>query len=631
MIVFGLAAFAGRAAGQAEAPPSPSALKKLSVDELMDIEVTSVSKRPEKLSETASAIQVITGDDIRRSGATSIPEALRLASNLEVAQIDSRQWAITARGFNNVFANKMLVLIDGRTVYTPLFAGVYWDVQDTLLEDLDRIEVISGPGATLWGSNAVNGVINIATKSAKDTQGGLLSVGGGTQLNDFAKARYGGELAPNVYYRVYESYFDRGNSVKPNGDGVNDAWRMGQGGFRIDSYATTDTQLTLQGDIYDGAITRAGPDDIRVTGGNLLGRWSRTLAENSDIKLQVYYDRTYRFIPASFTQTLNTYDIDFQHHFPLGNAHDIVWGVGFRVVGDDVINTPANAFLPPDVTQKWFSAFAQDEITLFEDRLHLTLGTKLEHNHYTGFELQPSARAAWMLDKDQTVWAAASRAVRTPSRVDVDLYSPAAPPYLIAGGPNVVSEKLIAYELGYRAQVNPRLALSLSTFYNNYDDLRSLQPLHPPKAFPVDLSSGLQGRSTGAELTMEWQAAPAWLLRAGYTELRVSSEPKPETSDRNAGASIARDPNRQFSVRSQFDLSAKWELDADLRYVGPIRNQEVSGYAEMDLHLGWRPAPAWEFSLVGQNLLHSHHAEFNPPGSRQEIPRSVYEKTSWHF
>ena len=611
-------------------PPS-DILKKMSVDELLDIQVTSVSKRPEKLSEAASAIQVITGDDVRRSGASSLPEALRLASNLEVAQIDSHQWAISARGFNNVFADKMLVLIDGRTVYTPLYAGVYWDVQDTMLEDLDRIEVISGPGATQWGSNAVNGVINVTTKSAKDTQGGLLVTGVGTELRDTEEARYGGKLAPNLYYRVYAKYFDRTNSVRPNGQNSNDDWSTGQIGFRMDYDALAGDVLTLQGDYYSGTIDQIGPSNILVDGGNLLGRWSRQLAENSDVKAQVYYDHTHRLIPGSFAQNVDTFDFDFQHRLAFGSNQDFMWGLGYRFVQDDIVNTPANAFLPPSVGHSWFNVFAQDEFAFSQDRLHLTLGTKIEHNDYTGFEVEPSARLAWRPDEKQTVWGAVSRAVRTPSRIDVDLFSPATPPYLIAGGQNVVSETLIAYEAGYRVQFVPHLALSLATYINNYDNLRSLEPLNPPQAFPVQASSGFSGRSSGAELTAEWQATPQWKLCAGWTEMRDHSEPQPGTADRGTRGSIVRDPNHQMILRSLLNLSAKWECDTTLRYVAPIDISSVPGYTEADLRLGWRPTPAWEFSLLGQNLLHARHPEFNPPGSRRELQRALFGKASWQF
>ena len=449
-------------------------LKELSLEELMDIEVTSVSKRPERLSETASAIQVITQEDIRRSGATRLPEALRLASNLEVAQIDSRRWAISARGFNSPFSNKLLVLIDGRTVYTPLFAGVFWDVQDTLLEDIDRIEVISGPGATLWGANAVNGVINIITKDAKDTQGTLLAGGGGTELRGFGGVRYGGAVAPNFRYRIYGKYFDRDGTVLPDGRDASDDWHQGQGGFRMDWDASESDVFTVQGDGYDGRISQAGADAIDVSGANVIGRWSHTFYEGSELTLQLYYDRTHRDIPGEVSEDLDTYDVDFQHRFPLGERHDIVWGLGYRLIEDDVGNSPAVAFLPPQVSRQWFSGFVQDEIALVKDRVHLTLGTKIEHNDYTGFEFQPSGRLAWRLSEQQILWSAISRAVRTPSRIDRELFLRVDDPDLrIDGGPDFESEELLAYELGYRVQPFSRLGLSLAAYYNDYDDLRS--------------------------------------------------------------------------------------------------------------------------------------------------------------
>lgn len=630
--LFGLALLAVAASGQTQPLlPSASDLKKLRVDQLMDIVVTSVSKHPEKLFQSASAIQVVTGEEIRRSGATNLPEALRLATNLEVAQIDSRQWAITARGFNNVFADKMLVLIDGRTVYTPLYAGVYWDVQDVMLQDLDRIEVISGPGATQWGANAVNGVINITTKSARETQGGLLTAGGGNYLRGTGAVRYGGELAPGLYYRVYGKFSDRGSSFLASGQPAQDVWKTEQGGFRLDWDAAAGNQLTLQGDLYAGSFGRSRLNDIRASGGNLLGRWSRVFAENSDLKLQVYYDHAHRNIPASFTQTLNTWDLDFQRRFPAGAGHDIIWGAGYRVVDDEIGNTPAIAFLPPHVIRQVFSAFAQDTVAFAQDRLHVTFGAKIEHNDYTGFEMQPSLRGAWTPDKTHTWWAAISRAVRVPSRIDRDLFSPATPPYRIAGGPNVGAEKLRAYELGYRIRPTPAVELSFAAFYNDYEDLRSLEPLHPPAAFPVELSSGLRGRSSGVELAAEWRVTPAWQLHVGYNELRVHSEPEPGIPARATDRTVAHDPNHQLLVRSLLNLTAHWELNTTLRYVGRIANQLVPGYTEMDVQLGWRPVPDWELSVDGQNLLHARHSEFNIPGSRREIGRSIYGQATWRF
>ena len=611
--------------------PTPSAVRKMSVEELMSIEVTSVSMNPEKLLDAASAIQVVTGEDIRRSGATSLPEALRNVSNLEVAQIDSRQWAISSRGFNNLFADKLLVLIDGRSVYTPLYAGVYWDVQDTVLEDVDRIEVISGPGATQWGANAMNGVINVTTKSAKDTQGALLVGGTGTDLTQSEMVRYGGEVLHNVYYRVYAKYFDRGDSVSPTGQKSNDAWRMAQVGFRIDSDAVATDHLTLQGDAYDGKEGQVGPDSIRTSGDNVLGRWSRRFVDGSDVDVQLYRDHTHRRIPGSFTQDVTTYDLDVRQHRSLGERQAIVWGFGYRRIEDNILNTPANAFLPPEVSRQIFSGLFQDEFEVSKDLFHLTLGTKIEHNDYTGVEIQPSARFAWTPAPNQTVWTAVSRAVRTPSRIDRDLYSPATPPYRIAGGNDVVSEKLISGEVGYRVQLESAVGVSISTFYNSYDDLRSLEPLTPPLAFPVIASNGLEGHSSGAELAADWTVSREWRLKAGYTELRVHSEPQGGSIDRSTRDSIARDPNHQVSLHSLLELTDRWDLDADARYVSAVQYQRLPGYAEADLRVGWRPTSGLEISLSAQNLLHSHHPEFNSPATRREIPRGMYLKATCAF
>ena len=610
---------------------SVAELKKMSVEELMDVEVSSVSRRPEKLSETASAIQVITAEDIRRSGVTSLPEALRLASNLEVAQVDSRQWAISARGFNNTTANKMLVLIDGRTVYTPLYAGVFWDVQDTLLEDIDRIEVISGPGATLWGANAVNGVINVTTRSAKDTKGLLLMGGGGTELRAFSGVRYGGTLSSNTHYRVYGKFFHRDSAVFPNGrDAVND-WHMGQGGFRLDWDASKVNLFTLQGDYYSGGIAQSGAADTVVDGGNVIGRWSHKFSERSDLKLQLYYDRTHRRIPNTFAEVLNTYDVDFQHRFPLGERQDIVWGLGYRFINDNVNNSPGLAFLPPRVSRQWLSGFVQDEITLVKHRLHLTFGTKIEHNDYTGYEYQPSGRLAWKLTQRQTIWAAISRPVRTPTGIDREIFVPASPPFLLNGGPAFDSEELLAYELGYRIQPSERLSLSLATFYNSYNDLRSLEQVNPPAHLPIVIGNGLKGESYGAELTGDYRVADRWRLRAGYTELQIHIRPKPGSSDTTLGSGESHDANRQFFLRSSLDLPRHFEFDSTFRYVSRIANQRVPAYGELDQRLAWQPNPSLEFSLVGQNLLHNRHVEFGSPNARREIERSIYGKVIWRF
>jgi iron complex outermembrane receptor protein len=628
----GLFPFASETFGQApQAVQTPTELKKLSLDELQAIEVTSVSKRPEKLSETASAIQVITGDDIRRAGATSLPEALRLASNLQVAQVDSRQWAISARGFNSTSANKLLVLIDGRAVYTPLYAGVFWDVQDTFLEDIDQIEVISGPGATLWGANAVNGVINITTKSAKDSQGLLITGGGGSELRGVGGLRFGSRLGPNVQARMYGKYFDRDNSALATGPPATDGWNMGQGGFRVDWNASQVNHFTLQGDVYDGRIAQLATNHIDVSGGNLLGRWSHTFSKESDLSLQLYYDRTHRNIPGTFVENLGTYDADFQHRFRVAGRHLVVWGFGYRVSHDDVGNTAILAFLPPQISRQWFSGFLQDELPLAQNRLRLTLGSKIEHNDYTGVELQPGGRLAWTVTQRQMLWGAISRSVRTPSRIDRDFFAPGSPPFFLAGGPNFVSENLLAYELGYRSEPHDRLSLAAATFYNNYDHIRSVEQLHPPAPLPVVLANGQAGTSYGAELTAEYRATDWWRLRVGYTELQIHLRPKSGSTDRTFGSSESNDPNHQGFLRQSVDLPAHVQVDFGFRYVGQIANQTVPAYGELDGHLAWQATSALECSLTGQNLLHPHHAEFGAPAMRNEVKRGVYGKLVWRF
>jgi len=519
---FVLIFFAGHASSQTpQNVPPPSDLKRLSLDELQAIEVTSVSKRPEKLSAAASSIQVITGDDIRRAGATSLPEALRLASNLQVAQVGSQGWAITARGFNNTSANKLLVLVDGRAVYTPLHAGVFWDVQDTLLEDIDRIEVISGPGATLWGGNAVNGVINVSTKSAKDSQGVLITGSGGSELRGAGGMRYGGKVGANVQFRAYSKYFGRDSSALPIGQQATDDWNMGQGGFRLDWDASQVDHVTVQSDVYDGRIAQPGTNHIAVSGDNVLGRWLHTLSKDSNLSLQLYYDKTHRNIPATFVEDLQTYDADFEHRFRMAAGHNVVWGLGYRVSNDDEGNSAVLSFLPAHLSRRWLSGFVEDEVPLGTDRLRLTLGTKIEHNDYTGFEFQPSGRLTWKMSKLQTVWTAISRAVRTPSRIDAEFYFPGSPPFMLAGGPEFVSEELLAYELGYRVQPDPRLSLSLAGFYNDYDRIRSRERANPSSPIPVVFANGQKAESYGVEVTIDYRLTDWWRLRAGYTELQL--------------------------------------------------------------------------------------------------------------
>jgi iron complex outermembrane receptor protein len=608
------------------------ALKKLAFEELLNLEITTVSRRPERLRDAPSAIQVITAEEIRRSGASSLPEALRLAPNLQVAQIDSNRWAISARGFNAPTANKLLVLIDGRSVYTPLFAGVFWDVQHVMLEDIDRIEVISGPGATLWGSNAVNGVINVITKNSRDTQGALLSGGGGSFLRGFGNARYGDSIGQDLFFRVYGMGFDRDDTKLGTGRDADSRGALGQGGFRADWLPVGGTIATLQGNFYGGQFGQTAPGDVGVDGQNLLARWTQPFANDSDLSVQLYWDRTHRQIPGSISEILNIYDVELQHRLALGERNRLVWGAGYRLMQDDVENAAALAFLPSRRDLHLFSGFVQDEITLLRDQLVLTIGSKFEHNTYSGFEFQPSARIAWMPIANHTIWGAVSRAVRSPSRIDTEFFSPATPPFALSSSKDRFdSETVIAYELGYRTEIAKRLSLSISTFYNDYDDIRSVEPIAGAPGQFIILNQ-LAAATYGVEFSLAWQPVDWWRLRGGYTWFKKDIE-FGRSQDINQGRGEGNDPHHQFLIQSMINLPANWEFDSLLRYVDNLnqRGPLVPSYLSLDLRLGWRPTANWEFAIVGQNLLDNRHPEFGAPATRQEIPRSVYGKITWRF
>ena len=630
---------------------STSDLKTLSFEDLMNIEVTSVARHPEKLLNAPSAIQVITQEDIRRSGATSIPEALRLADNLQVAQKNSHDWAISARGFNTDLANKLLVMIDGRTVYTPLYSGVFWDVQDYLLEDIDRIEVISGPGGALWGANAVNGVINIITKSAKDTQGVYAEAAGGSQPQDFTGVRYGGSLNADTAFRVYGKYFDRSAEVLANGDSGSDSWRQGRAGFRVDSEPSTRDRLTVQGDYYDGREDEQAGGTAANSGANLLGRWTRTVSAESDFSLQGYVDQTHlgepvapltvsglQFSPAGTVyDDLTTYDVDFQYRFSLGGYNHVVWGLGYRRTHDALIEAPALGFFPAVLNQNLYSGFVQDEIALRKN-VSFTLGTKLEHNDYTGFEFEPDARLSWVLNPNQALWAAVSRAVRTPSRIDRDL-SEGTPPYLILlkGGPNFTSEALLAYELGYRVQLNSAFTASVSSFYNQYNDVRSTS-FTPGTILPLYFANSLEGDTYGLEFSGSYQVTDGWSLHAGYTLLRENLRVKPGQFDLDNALNETADPRGQFSLRSALNLPLRTEFTAALRWVDTLHTNNgptpgtVPSYFEFDTRIAWHVNSRLELSLSGENLLHNRHPEYGfPDPARVEIERSAYGKLAWRW
>ncbi len=620
-------------------------LKKLSLEELMDIEITSVSKRPENLNEAASAVQVITQEDIRRSGATSLPEALRLASNLQVAQLNTREWAISARGFNATFANKLLVMIDGRTVYTPLYSGVFWDAQHVLLEDVERIEVISGPGGTLWGSNAVNGVINIVTKSAEETQGLYLAGGGGSLLRDFGEARSGGKAGGGLFYRIYGTHTDRNGLVNAEGSDTHEPSALSQGGFRMDWRRSEADVFMIQGDLYGSDFQAPGPGETDLNGQDVLANWTHAFSPGSDMQAQVYFDRAWRkavFTPTvAYTDELRTYDFDFHHRFPLGSWQNILWGAGYRWMQDESDNFPIFSFLPAHKDLSRFNAFAQDEIAFLSRRLKITLGTKLEHEDYSGFNLQPSGRIAWSPDARQTFWGAVSRAVRTPSRIDVEFFAPS-PPYTVptvhyGGGPDFGSEGLLAYESGYRVQPMQRLSLSLATFYNQYDGLRSLElpdSLSPEyrKSDPFSLvfRNGLKADSRGAELSADFQAASWWKLRGGYTYLESRIRQKPGHTDLEIPFGKWDDPAHQFSLQSMLDLPGGFEVNLSGYYVSSLPDPHVQPRMNYSAGLVWRHR-GLEVSVYGRDLADDQDPEFGSGPQREEIPRSVSGKVAWRL
>ncbi len=610
-------------------------LKKLSLEDLMNIEITSVSKHPEKLINAASAIQVITQEDIRSSGAKTLPEALRLAPNLQVAQVNASQWAISARGFDNVLSNKLLVLIDGRTVYTPLYAGVFWDVQNIMLEDVDRIEVISGPGGTLWGANAVNGVINIIMKSSRNTQGLYAEGSIGTIMPGSASLRYGGKITDKLTYRAYVTGFKMGStSLLSDSTNAKDQWTMVQGGFRFDWNPSEKNKVSLQSDIYDG---RPNPDGgtskpVIARGDNMVARWNHTISEKADFQLQAYYDYTWRDFRNGFTENLNTYDIDWQNRYKLGKRNIITYGLGARLMDHKVNNLQLFEFVPEHKLLHLFSAFVQDELMLIKDRLRFTIGSKIEHNSYTGFEFSPNGKLTWTPSEHHTIWTAVSRAVRTPARIDRDFVISLAPNLPLIQGSDLISETVIAYELGWRVQPGKNLSFSLSTFYNVYDNIRSAEPGPPPLGIPITFANGVRGETYGAELAATYQLTSWWHLRGGYTYLEKHLWVKPTSKDSNKGTAESDDPQNQFLLQSTMKLPGKIELGTVLRYVDKLPAPYVPDYFGLDVRIGWHPLKFVELDVVGQNLLYDYHSEFTPSSpSPRLISRSVYGKIIFRF
>jgi iron complex outermembrane receptor protein len=634
-------------------------LKHLSLEQLGDVEVTTASKEPEQVWRTPAAIYVLTRDDIRRSGATSIPEVLRLVPGVEVARVDSDHWSVGIRGFGAVLASKLLVLIDGRSIYTPLFAGVYWQVQATPLEDIERIEVIRGPGGTIWGANAVDGVINIITRNAKETHGSMMSLGGGNADEGTGTVRYGRGNDRGFNYRVYGMGFNRSPEFHSGSTNFDD-WRMGQAGFRADRDLGARDTFTFQGDIYReiaGETTQyalySPPSQVTVnanaelTGGNLLGRWKRVLNDRSDFQIQAYFDRTNHFEPE-FGETRDTFDVDFLDHLTLPGQQNFLWGLGARVSPANVVQAvPTVDFLPHHLTDQVYSGFLQDEIPFLNRRLSLTLGSKFEHNNYTGFEVQPSARLLWNPTPRQSFWSSFTRAVRTPSRLDEDIQinffatvTPL-PIYLRASGnPKFRSEELLGYEAGYRALITSHFYVDLAVFHNNYNDLYSFQvgaPFLEPSPLPVHAiiplltSNGIRGTTKGFEVSPDWKPTTWWELRPSYSHLETLMADRPGSNDPTSVAGYeGSSPRHQVTIQSFLNLPKKLEFEQTYRYVSALPAQTVKSYSTADARLGWLFIRQMEFSVVGQNLLQPHHPEFRgDAGGPVGVKRSVYAQITW--
>jgi iron complex outermembrane recepter protein len=640
-------------AADQDAVPDPDSLKKLSLSELGNIEVTTPSKEPEELWKTPAATYVLTQEDIRRSGATSIPEMLRLVPGVEVARINSNQWSVSIRGFGSAFSRNVLVLIDGRSVYTPLFAGVYWDVQNVPIEDIDRIEVVRGPGGTIWGSNAVNGVINIITKKARNTHGTYASVRSGNIDQGGGTFRYGGAHGANLDYRMYGMGFGLAPEFHLDNDNY-DSWQLGQAGFRTDSTLSDRDNLTVEGDIYKGKVgqrvniayysplVQKNVDGIEdVSGGNLLGVWRHTLSDTSDFQVQAYYDRTSRFGPQ-LGETRDTFDFDFVHHLQLGERNQVTWGFGTRLSKGDFIQTvPTVNFVPSNETDTIYSAFVQDQIAILKNKLWLTLGSKFERNNFTGWENQPGARLLFNPTPHQTVWAAVTRAVRTPSRIDEDLQLtglllPNPPIFIcICDNGKFVSETLLGYEVGYRRLITSSLYIDVAGFHNKYNDLQSfgaaslsIENSPPPQhiLISVPFVNGIMGSSNGGEIAPDWKVTRWMELRAGYsyTSLNlVDRATHAKSSDISSYEGSS--PHNEVTGQTFFSLPKQLTLSPTYRYVGSVPAQLTGSYQTMDARIAWRFTKNFELSFTGQNLFQPRHPEF---GSVL-VERGGYGQITW--
>lgn len=643
--------FAVRALAQEKAAD----LANDSLEDLMNIKVTSVSKNEEKLSRTAAAAFVITQDDIRRSAANNIPDLLRMVPGMDVAQIDANTWAISARGLNGRFSNELLVLVDGRTVYTPTFGGVFWDVLDVPLEDIDRIEVIRGPGGSVWGSNAVNGVINIITKKSGDTPGAMLEAGGGNAGQSFETLQYGGRLK-GTDFRAFEKYLNYGSSPGLSGQDGADGWHVLRGGFRSDTTLTSRDTLTFEGDLYsgrEGLTTAFQPigTQVNLSGGFLQGIWNRAYSPRSDMALQVSYDQYER--DDLLREDRKTFDLNFQDHFRWSERHDLTWGFEYRRSASSAPGSFFVSFVPSNVTMQLFSSFLQDEIAILPDRLYLTIGTKLEDNHYTGFAAMPSIRVAFVPGPNRTIWAALSRVDRTPAETDTGLRvnlealppSGGLPVFLrLMGNPHFQDELSTTYEAGFRTEVANRLTLDFGAYYGDYGDQQTTEPAtpffenSPPPPHivaPLIYENLMKGETHGLEISAEWKPAARWTLSPGYAFEQIHMHPSPSSQDTTlASEAEGSSPVHSAQLRSSIVLWRNVNWDASAYFVDRLTDPDTPSYTRVDTQLSFPFGERGVLSLVGQNLLHDHHQEFaDSTGSviSTLVKRSVYAKLTWKF
>lgn len=624
-------------AGLAHAAPQQDDIAELSLEQLSDIVITSVSRQEERLGNAAASIYIISNGDIRRSGARSLPEVLRLAPNLQVARVDARNYAITARGFNGRESNKLLVLIDGRTVYTPLYAGVNWDAQDVLLEDVERIEVISGPGGTIWGANAVNGVINVITRSAKDTQGTLVAAAASREDRD-GSVRHGGVLPNDGHYRVYARYVDADDAARDTGEAATGLTRR-QAGLRAD-WDRPRGGFTLSGDVYQGELAQRTGRPARIAGANLVSRLTRRLDDESNVRLQVVLDHTERDLPNVMFERLDTIELEAQHGVRLGTSHNVTWGAGYRYSRDRIADGRTQAYLPNDLSMHWGNLFAQDEVALRDD-LRLTMGLKVEHNHYTGAEFLPGLRLAWTPDSRQLLWASLARTVRAPARLDRDLHTPVlpvtvggVPRYLFGGGPTFESETADVAELGYRIQPSPRWSYSATAFFAGYDRLRTQEPNRQggPYSGLSEFRNMAYGHTRGLEMWARWQATDNWRLNGGLVVQRVSTALRPGSLDPGGAFGVATaDPRHYWQLHSSHDLGDDMQLDWTLRKVGALPRPSVPSYHELDVQWLWKATRNLDVALIGQNLLHRSHPEFGAAPNRSVFERTAVLRLTYRF